>query len=531
MIVTMPVLLVAVLVAAVLGALLAWTAAASRDNVARSLHEAELSSLKAEQGSQIAQLARLNEQCKRLPELTDERDEARDRSTQLDAEIADLRQRLGSYESSDESQQKRIVRVEQDLAELGAKHEEALNEQLRLASQLAAAEKALEAEEKQTAEKLALLEGAREQLSNQFKSLANDILEEKSKSLTDKSQNDLGLLLSPLKEQLIQFQSRVNEVYGQESKDRSELTGQVKGLMDLNKRLSEDAENLTKALKGSSKTQGNWGELILERVLEAGGLRKGEEYQVQDSHSREGGSRGQPDVVIHLPEQRHLVVDAKVSLTAYEEHVNADNDLLREAALVRHAESVRSHIKGLSGKSYQSLYGLETLDFVIMFIPIEPAFMLAISRDPKLWQEAWQKNVLLVSPSTLLFVVRTVSHLWRQEKQNRNVQEIVTRGARLYEKLCGFVSDLTGVGDKLTQARSSYDEAFKKLTGGTGNVIWQAEKLKELGVKPSKSLPEQIVGMAAENPPHPPSVTGSSAIESMPVEAQLSLAAAAELEP
>jgi DNA recombination protein RmuC len=530
MIVTMSVLMVAVVVAAALGALLAWTAAATRANAARNHHEAELSRLKTEHSSQLAELARLTEQCKRLPELTDERDLARGRSTQLDAEIAGLRQRLGSYESGDENQQKRILRVEQDLAELGAKHEEALNEELRLASQLAAAEKALEAEQKQTAEKLALIEGAREQLSNQFKALANDILEEKSKRFVEQNQTSLGQLLDPLKTQLEQFRGRVDEVYVQESKDRSALTAQVQQLMDLNQQISADAVNLTKALKGSSKTQGNWGELILERVLEAGGLRKGEEYSVQDSHTREDGSRGQPDVVINLPEHRHLVVDAKVSLVAYEEQVNAESDMLRDAALNRHVDSVRAHIKGLSAKSYQNLYGLETLDFVIMFIPIEPAFMLAISRDPKLWQDAWRRNVLLVSPSTLLFVVRTVSHLWRQEKQNRSVQEIVTRGAQLYDKLCGFINDLTGIGDRLAQASTAYEDAFRKLSTGNGNVIRQAQMLKELGVKPTKSLPEKIVSLAAEDPLRLPSINRSSAIESMDFEAQLSLATAADPE-
>jgi DNA recombination protein RmuC len=262
--------------------------------------------------------------------------------------------------------------------------------------------------------------------------------------------------------------------------------------MALNNQLSKDAHNLTSALKGQSKAQGNWGELILERVLEASGLRKGHEYDVQESHTREDGTRAQPDVVVHLPEDRHLIVDAKMSLTAYEYHANAESEAQRDAALRRHLDSVRGHIKELAEKNYQQLYGLQSLDFVLMFIPVEPAFMLAISHDSELWQDAWRRNVLLVSPSTLLFVVRTVAHLWRQEQQNRNAQDIASRGAELYDKLVGFVEDLDKLGERLNQAKDVYDKAYGKFTTGRGNVIRQAEMLKVMGVKPSKQLPQKL---------------------------------------
>jgi DNA recombination protein RmuC len=252
-------------------------------------------------------------------------------------------------------------------------------------------------------------------------------------------------------------------------------------------------------LKGQAKTQGTWGELILERVLETSGLSKGIHYEAQASHARDDGSRAQPDVVIRLPEGRHLVVDAKASLLAYDEYVNADSDLAREVALKRHLESVRGHIKGLSGKNYQELYQLKSLDFVLMFVPVEPAFMLAISHDSELWQDAWAKNVLLVSPSTFLFVVRTVAHLWRQEQQNRNAQDIAKRGGELYDKLVGFVGDLDAVGLRLNQAKDSYDKAYGKFTAGRGNVIRQAERLKELGVKPSKMQPQDLIELAFED--------------------------------
>ena len=357
----------------------------------------------------------------------------------------------------------------------------------------------LELERSQAKERIEFREDTKEQLSNQFKTLASEILEEKSKKFIDQNKINLDQILGPLKIKISEFQGKVQEVYIQESKDRSALSEQVKQLMTLNNQLSDDAHNLTQALKGQSKAQGNWGELILERVLEASGLRKGHEYNVQVSHVREDGTRVQPDVVVHLPEQRHLIIDAKVSLTAYEIHANSDNDPERIAAIKKHLESVRSHIKELSEKNYHQLYGLQSFDFVLMFIPVEPAFMLAISHDNNLWLESWKKNILLVSPSTLLFVVRTVAHLWKQEQQNSNAQEIASRGAELYNKLAGFVEDLDMLGKRLQQAQISYDDAYGKFSKGKGNVIRQAEMLKELGIKPSKSISQSLTTDSAQD--------------------------------
>ena len=350
----------------------------------------------------------------------------------------------------------------------------------------------LELERTQYMDKLEFKENAEKQLSSQFKLVASEILEEKSRKFTDQNKINLDQLLEPLKIKISEFQGKVQEVYIQEGKDRSALSEQVKQLMALNNQLSDDAHNLTQALKGQSKAQGNWGELILERVLEASGLRKGHEYNVQVSHVRDDGTRVQPDVVINLPENRYLVIDAKVSLTAYEIHTNADSDSERNTAVKKHLESVRSHIKELSEKNYQQLYGLHSFDFVLMFIPVEPAFMLAISHDNNLWLDSWKKNILLVSPSTLLFVVRTVAHLWKQEQQNRNAQEIASRGAELYNKLAGFVDDLNMLGKRLQQAQISYDDAYSKFSKGKGNVIRQAEMLKQLGVKPTKPLSQNL---------------------------------------
>ena len=349
--------------------------------------------------------------------------------------VANLRENAGKISAELQSERDIVVALRSDWKTEKVLREQAEAQVGRLNSEQAELTTCLDAERSQAEEKLTLLLEAKETLSNQFKALANDILEEKAKRFTEQNQTNIGLILEPLKSKLQEFQGKVEEVYVQEGKDRTALAEQVRQLMDLNQSLSQDAKNLTRALKGSSKAQGNWGELVLERVLEASGLRKGEEYDVQESHTRDDGSRAQPDVVVHLPEDRHLVVDAKVSLTAYEDFASAETEEDRQRAIKRHLDSIRAHIKGLSDKNYQALYGLKSLDFVLMFIPIEPAFMLGVTHDRELFMDAWQKNVLLVSPSTLLFVVRTVAHLWRQEAQNRNAQDIAKRGAELYDKL------------------------------------------------------------------------------------------------
>ncbi|MDD3433456.1 MAG: DNA recombination protein RmuC [Tepidiphilus sp.] len=408
----------------------------------------------------------------------------------LHEEVVQLRGELAHRAGLEE----RLAETKQHLAEVQARWQQALEESRGLAERQAALAQELEAERRAAAEKLRLLEDARQQLSEQFKNLANDILEEKSRRFTEQNQNELGALLEPLKLRLAEFQRKVEEAYVTEGKDRSALAEQVRQLMALNQTLSQEARQLTQALKGSSKTQGTWGELVLERVLEASGLRRGEEYEVQVAHTDGEGRRQQPDVVIRLPEGRHLVIDAKVSLNAYEAYVAAENDGERQDALKRHLDSVRSHLKGLSQKRYEQLYGVSSLDFVLLFVPIEPAFMLAVTHDRDLFMDAWQRNVLLVSPSTLLFVVRTVAHLWRQEQQNQNAQEIAKRGAELYDKLAGFVADLQALGQRLEQARSEYDKAMGKLATGKGNLLRRAESLRELGVKPGKNLPLGLLG-------------------------------------
>ncbi|MDQ1452966.1 MAG: recombination protein RmuC [Acidobacteriaceae bacterium] len=367
-------------------------------------------------------------------------------------------------------------------------------ETAQLRSQVAALDATLAAE--RTAQ--ARLDDGRDLMADQFRVLANNILEEKSRRFTEQNQTNLGQLLDPLKTRLQEFQSKVDQVYVQESKDRSALAQQVTSLLEMNQRLAAEARDLTQALKGSAKTQGDWGEVVLERILEAAGLRRGHEYTMQETIAREDTTRARPDVILHLPGNRKLVVDAKVSLLDYGTYCASTDDVLRKHAATRHCASLREHIRDLAARNYHRLPGLETLDFVILFVPIEPAFLLALETDSTLWVDAWEKNILLVSPSTLLFVVRTVAHLWKQEEQVRNVQQIAERGAELYDKFAGFVEDLSKVGARIEQTHIAYNAAFDKLTRGRGNLVRQVEMLRSLGVQPVKRLPRQLTQRAEE---------------------------------
>jgi DNA recombination protein RmuC len=443
--------------------------------------------------------AGLESEILRLPELEIRRAqaaEALEQTARTSADLRDLSSRLTAELTAERETLAALrLRSEETQSRFEAKSAEAS----ALAIEVAQLRNSLEGERNLSQDKLALLLDAKQALTDQFKALANEIFEEKSKRFTEQNQTNLGALLDPLKTRINEFQAKIEDTYIKEGKDRTALGEQVRQLMELNQHLSEDAKNLTRALRGSSKAQGTWGEWILEKVLEGSGLRKGEEYVVQSSHTREDGTRALPDVILHLPEGRSLVIDSKVSLVAYEEFAITENELERTAAGKRHMESIKGHIKGLSGKNYQSLYSLNSLDFVLLFVPIEPAFMLAVASDRDLFMDAWNRNVLLVSPSTLLFVVRTVAHLWRQEAQSRNAQEIAKRGAELYDKFVGFVEDMNSLGSRLKQAQDHYDEAYGKLSSGRGNLVGQAQKLRQLGVKPSKSLAPALVEGAYES--------------------------------
>jgi DNA recombination protein RmuC len=407
-------------------------------------------------------------------------------------ELATARERLQALQSQASDLLRRMATVEQERDQIRGNKD---------ALQVKAAELTTElhAEREQASEKIALLSKAKDDLTATFKNLATDIFEDKSKRFTEQNKESLEGLLNPLRERLKDFQKKVEETYDKESKERLTLKGEIQKLAELNVRISADAVNLTKALTGDVKTQGSWGELVLEKVLESSGLRKDEEYIVQGSFSSAEGARLQPDVVVNLPENRQIVIDSKVSLTAYERHSNVENDGDRELALRQHLVSVRAHVRELSEKNYQNLYGINSLDFVLMFIPVESAYMVAVQADRDLFLEALRQNVFIVSPGNLIAILRTVAYIWRQENQNRNAQEIARQCAMLYDKLVGFVEDLEEIGRKLGAALTSFEAAKGKLATGRGNLIRQAERVKALGVKPTKSLPQILVDRALED--------------------------------
>jgi DNA recombination protein RmuC len=340
------------------------------------------------------------------------------------------------------------------------------------------------------------IEKLQEKFTKEFENLANKIFEDKSVRFTEQNKTNLDQLLKPLSEKIKDFEKKVDDVYVTDSKERAGLVQQIKSLHELNQQMSKDANNLTSALKGQTKTQGNWGEFILESILEKSGLVKGREYVVQESLTAESGKRFQPDVIINLPENKSIIIDSKVSLVGYERFISAEDEHEKQLGLREHINSIRSHIKNLSGKNYQNLYQLESLDFVLMFMPIEPAFAYAVQSDPSLFSDAFEQNIVIVSPSTLLATLRTISSIWRQESQNKNALEIARQSGEMLDKFAAFVDDLISVGKGLVGAKDNYDKAMNKLTEGRGNLISRSEKIKKLGAKASKSLPPSILNRA-----------------------------------
>jgi len=351
----------------------------------------------------------------------------------------------------------------------------------------------LEMERKQTAEKLQLIENAREQLKNEFMNLASSIFEENSRKFSEQNKNCLDLMLNPLRDQLFDFRKRVEDVYTNDTRERQSLFEQIIVLTDLNQQVNKEAQNLTRALKGENKTQGNWGEMILERALELSGLKKGVEFDTQVSMSDNDGKRQIPDVIVHIPGERDIVIDSKVTLTAYESMVNAEKEQSREEFLEAHLSSVRNHIDQLSAKSYDSLSDLKTLDYVLMFMPLEAAFVAAIRKDPSIFEYAYRKRIIMVSPSTLLVTLRTIQNLWKSEYQNRNSQEIARKAADLYDKFAGFVDTLLEVQSAINKASEKCDLAMNQLSQGKGNIIRRIEEFRKMGVNCRKSLPAEML--------------------------------------
>ena len=340
------------------------------------------------------------------------------------------------------------------------------------------------------------IEELQEKFQIQFKNLANEILDEKTKKFTDQNKMNLSDILNPFKEKIIEFEKKVEQTNKESIERSSALKEQISGLKELNRQITKEAENLTKALKGEAKSQGNWGEFILESILEKSGLIKGDQYEVQVSMTNEDGKRLQPDVVIKLPEQKNIIKDSKVSLTAYEKYVSAGNDSEKEREIKNHLLSIRSHIKGLSGKNYQTIYEIGSLDFVLLFMPIEPAFGLAVQNDPDLFNDAYDKNIVIVSPSTLIATLRTIASIWRQENQNRNALEIARQGGQLYDKFKTFTDDLIKVGENLNTTKKNYELAMNKLSEGKDNLIRKTERIRELGAKATKNLDQRLLDRA-----------------------------------
>ncbi len=430
-------------------------------------------------------------------------EEQKARSGQLEQGIehwrqqsANLENRLAALESELAAKQDRVAQLVNESGQY-QQRAETLSEQLgQLKVELREQQVTLDKERRNASEKLELLEKNRDALKQEFENLANRIFDQKSERFSQQSKTSLDSLLNPFRDQLQDFRKRVEDVYTTETRDRQALRSEIKSLQELNRQITEEAANLTRALKGDKKIQGNWGELILERVLERSGLRKGVEYETQGSYRDEDNQLLRPDVIVHLPDQRNLVIDSKVSLVAYQQWVTADQEEERAAALKQHVEAVRNHIRTLSEKDYSQLNGLHSPDFVLLFMPIEPAFVAAFQQDENLFAEAFERKIIVVTPTTLLATLRTIENIWRYERQSQNARRIADRAGAVYDKLRVFVEAMEKLGSQLHTAQGTYDNAMNTLTRGRGNLISQANRFVELGVRVKKELPKSIVDQA-----------------------------------
>lgn len=423
------------------------------------------------------------ELCRRLTE------EQAQKIAELSEELADRQDRVYSLSTGlavAEEKAERIPLLESRLAETSQQLTAARTECAELRTRL-------ENEEKNTEGKLALLRNAEVQLFTQFENLAQKILEEKTQKFTEQNKSQLDGVLTPFREQLGDFRKKVDEMHLHDAKDRASLRQEIENLRLQTQRINQEAVNLTRALKGDKKLQGAWGELILERVLEQSGLRKGIEYETQGGY-RDGENRlFRPDVIVHLPEGKDIIIDSKVSLVAYDRCCSLDDGPERESAVREHVLAVRNHIKTLAQKDYSGLNGLRSLDFILLFMPIESAFMLAFQHDDKLFSDAFSSNIVVVTPTTLLATLRTIENIWRYERRNENAKLIADKAGSIYDKLRGFVEDLEKLGTQLSSVHKTYDDAMNKLTRGRGNLIRQAESFVELGAKVNKRLPKSIL--------------------------------------
>lgn len=456
--------------------------------------EAHIRQIQSHAGQLDVAKAALEARVQRIPVLEKE---LIDIKSGYDALQNDLRQESAALARARE----KGVQLEKVVAEKVLKEEQMLafqSQNAKLHARIAELETLLKDERKHAGEKISLLNEARDQLKNEFHNLAHRIFDDKSQKFAEQNRINMDQLITPLRDQIGDFKKRVEDVYDKESKDRASLQTEIHHLKELNQRISKEALNLTRALKGDSKARGNWGEVVLERVLEASGLQRGREYETQVNLKDQKGNRYQPDVIVRLPRGKDVVVDAKVSLKDYEIYYSSEDSDQKEIALKSHIESVRSHIRSLAGKSYENLEGVRSLDFIIMFIPVEAAFVAAVDRDSKLFSEAFNKNIMVVSPSTLLVTLRTIENIWRHEYQNRNAIEIAKKAGGLYEKFVGFVDALEEVGRQLDKAKSAHQTASDRLVKGRGNLIRRTQELKALGIKSGKELPRHLLEMAED---------------------------------
>lgn len=392
---------------------------------------------------------------------------------------------------------------EKQILQLNSEKETIRNEKEAVAIQLSKKEVDFENLWERHKEQKEEVNQLQEKFTKEFENLANKILEEKTVKFTEQNKENLKNILNPLQEKIHLFEKKVEDTHKESIDYHAALRQQILGLREMNEQMSKETLNLTKALKGDSKMQGNWGELILERVLEKSGLEKGREYEVQQSFTTEDGSRVQPDVVINLPDGKKMIVDSKVSLTAYERYVNEDDEETKASYLKEHVNSIKRHVEQLSSKNYQDLYQIESPDFVLLFIPMEPAFAIALNEDNSLYNKAFEKNIVIVTPSTLLATLRTIDSMWTNQKQQENAYEIARQAGALYDKFEGFVSDLIKIGKKMDEAKTEYGNAMNKLVEGKGNLVTSVEKLKKMGAKAKKALPEAILTQALEKETNP----------------------------
>ena len=415
--------------------------------------------------------------------------------TQSDNGLTATREKAGMLENR-LAELKLELNNNTQLAELRLQQERSKVE--RITASLSSAETKNENLEQRLSEQKGEVELLHQKFTAEFENLANRILDEKSEKFTNQNRTNLDIILNPFKERLKDFENQVSQAYKAESDERVTLKSEIRQLAELNKQISEEANNLAKALKGDNKQQGNWGEVILEKVLQRSGLMAETEYRTQVNSTNYNGDKIRPDVVVFLPDNKHVIIDSKVSLVAYEACMNANGEEDKIRHLKLHLESLRGHIKLLSDKNYQSATGFESPDFVLLFVPIESSFSLAVQGDAEIFNYAWDRKVVIVSPTTLLVTLRTIASIWKQERQTRNALQIAEEGGKLYDKFVSFYEDLRIVGEKMDSAKDNYTEALKKLYHGNGNLVKRAEKMRELGAKNTKLLPQNIIDLASE---------------------------------